>query len=77
MPLNVWFRKQGKGSMTKMMWDTRDAGTPVSWATICRAKRGAPVSEASAKIISEYTGGKVSVPSLVSGARRPGSGAAA
>lgn len=58
--------------MTKAMWATRDAGTPVSWATICRAARGEPVSERVADILSAHTGGKVPVESLRKGvAKKP------
>lgn len=72
MGLAKWFESQPDGAMTRMLHDLLKAATPVSWATICRAKRGEPISEKSAKIISAYTKRtdpthKVSVESLTKG----------
>jgi len=69
MGLKEWFRSQPEGAMTEMLWKTKESGTPVSWATICRAKRGEPVSRKSAEIIRAYTQGAVSYDSLRRGSR--------
>ena len=65
MELDEWFASQPEGAMTRMLHDLIRLKTPVSWATICRAKRRQAIREKSAAIISAYTKGKVSVPTLL------------
>jgi hypothetical protein len=67
MGLNEWFESQPEGAMTEMLWKTREKGTPVSWSTICRAKKGLPIGRRSAQIISRYTKRQVSYDSLRNG----------
>jgi hypothetical protein len=67
MGLDEWFDRQSDGALTRMLWRTRELGTPVSWSTICRAKRGLPVGHRAATIISRYTRGKVSYAELRAG----------
>lgn len=67
MGLAEWFDKQPYGAMTKLMLDAALAGTPVSWATICRAKRRQPINDRSAQIICKLTKGAVPVEILRAG----------
>jgi hypothetical protein len=59
MRLKRWLRGQPKGALTALM-----KATDLSWATVSRAARGDRVSEQTAKTISEFTGGVVSVEAL-------------
>lgn len=47
--------------MTRLMWDSR-----VSWATVCRAVKGANVQYTTAVKLSRATGGAVPVHALTS-----------
>jgi hypothetical protein len=54
--LAKWLAKQPRGAMSRL----RDA-TGLSFPTIDRAKRGKPVSQTTARLISQATGRKVAI----------------
>jgi hypothetical protein len=69
MGLKEWLASQPFGTMSRMLIDLHTAGTPVSWATICRASRGQPIGDRTARAISKYTRGQVPVELLRAGLR--------
>lgn len=59
MRLREWLANQPAGTQTELSHTRK-----VSYVTLCRAKRGDRVSQRIAEVISEITGGSVSVAEL-------------
>lgn len=58
--LAEWLGEQGKGSLTRLMHDTR-----LAWATVSRAARGERVGMKAAVRISRATNGEVTEATLL------------